>query len=94
MLTAPTAPTPAQVLDVVSIGRPVESLTEAVDELATLDTAVRREQAARAAAARRADLELYADLVAERFPLAGRPSVTRLVAEDELYTTLALLAVA
>jgi hypothetical protein len=63
------------------------------DQLATVpEPSLRREAAGRALADRRADLGLYRTLLVERYGKA--PALEQIIADDDLYADLAILAIA
>lgn len=65
------------------------------DQLEGLADDVRRPAATRAAADRLADLTLYRALLVERYGAsAGVPPLSRIVAADQLYGDLTILAIA
>lgn len=89
-MTAATA-TPASPLE---LGLEHPSAITLAEQLATIgEPQLRREQAARALADRHADLDLYRTLLVERYGDAV-PSLSAIVAADQLYGDLAILTVA
>ena len=88
-MTAATAPTSA-----IDLGLEHPSAVALAEQLATIvEPSVRREQAARALADRRADLALYRALLVERYG-AATPTLAAIIDADQLYADLAVLTVA
>lgn len=92
-MTAATVEAPPSLADVYGLETP--TARNAATYLDTIvDVGARREEAERLVLARRAELELYADLLVERFGPAARPNLARLEADDDLLVELLLLAIA
>lgn len=89
-MTAATA-TPVSPLE---LGLEHPSAIALAEQLATIaEPSIRREQAARAAADRRADLGLYHALLIERYGDAV-PTLARIIGADQLLADLTVLAIA
>lgn len=89
-MTAATVEAPS-LADVYALEQP--TAVNAAGYLDTIiDTRVRRLEAERLVMARRQELKLYADLVAERF--GRRPDLRKVEAADDLLAELLILAIA